>query len=197
MHRYEGDWITELDRICCGHAIQSTIYMFINSGDAEAPHGRSLLDGPLGLCLPDGPPGLSLPDGHEMRSLATPQKAKPPVVPNEVDGSLDGVDAHDARDQAPKNRKKMCTPNKDATPVKSPFCKKGRVGSVKKGKAMETTDVAMPDTTSPVKSLTLDDVFDDGVPCLPWAGLTDFPFGSNIYTYNIYIYIFFYYLDLI
>eukprot|EP00435_Cladocopium_sp_Y103_P060297 s647_g22.t1 len=132
-------------------------------GEAEAPPGLSLPDGPLGLSLPDGPPGLSLPDGPEMRSLATPQKAKPPVVPEVVEGMVtDGVDAHGGNDDAapsdtaPKSRKNMCTPDKNATPVKSPFHKKGRVGSVEKGKPNETADVDMVDVTSPVKCLTLE-----------------------------------------
>ena len=98
-----------------------------------------------------------------MRSLATPQKSKPGVVPTEDDVAMatNGEDVHGGHDDVgpahdpSKTRKNMCTPDKASTPVKSPFYKKGRVGSAKKGVEDEMTPDAM-ETTSPVKSLTLE-----------------------------------------
>lgn len=104
-----------------------------------------------------------VPDESHMRALATPQKSKPPVVPTEEevvveahDGQGHGEVAVDPADQPSKTRKNMCTPDKASTPVKSPFCKKGRVGSAKKGAVDETADATPMDTESPVKSLTLE-----------------------------------------
>ena len=88
-----------------------------------------------------------------MQALATPQKTKGDVdvdalkAPAESSGSTGG-----------QVRKTMCTPSKTATPVKSPFYKKGKLDDENGDAKGSPMKMEMEPVATPVKPLQMDDV---------------------------------------